>query len=104
MDAESEQGTEPEGELVREIFPWISPRLPDSPAFANVRTTVANFSDPTVNGVGVPMSPLALRNEIAPLQYGACEALFWPEDDATAVFTTVIDTVSVAARPIGGKT
>ena len=76
--------------------------MPDSPALANGRVTLLNCSDPTVKDVAVPISPLALKNEIVPVQDGA--VLVPPASDtAVAVFTTVIEAVSLLPRPTGGK-
>jgi hypothetical protein len=101
-----EQGAD---ETASEIFPWISPRLPVSPALANGRATVWKPSAPTVNDAGVPIAPFALKNEIVPVQDGAdcCVADVKrgdATDDDTAVFTTVIEAVSPLPRPTGGNT
>jgi hypothetical protein len=63
----SEQGVRVEVELVSETFPWISPRLPVSPALVNGRVKVLNCSDSRVKDAGVPITPLALENEIVPV-------------------------------------
>jgi hypothetical protein len=104
MDASREQGLGVEVEAVSEMLPRISPRLPGRPASENARVTVTNCPDPTVKGIGVPISPFALKNEIVPAQEGAKTALALLGDAAVAVFTTVIEAVSLAARPTGAKT
>ena len=53
----------------------------------------------TVNGVALPIVvPLALRNEIVPVQEAAV-----PSDALAAKFTTLISAVSVAPSPTGGR-
>ena len=53
---------------------------------------------PTVNEVAVPIAvPLVFKNAIVPVQEAAV-----PLDDADAVLTTLICTVSELARPTGG--
>jgi hypothetical protein len=84
-------------------FPWISPRFPVSAALENGRVTVLNCSDPTVKGTGVPIAPFALKNEIMPVQDGADAGVTTVPDDTVAVFTTVIDTVSLLPSPTGGN-
>jgi hypothetical protein len=87
-----------------ETFPWISPRLPVSPALANGIVMVLNPSEPTVKDDGVPIMPLALEKEIVPVQDGVCAGVPVSPDDELAVFTTVIEAVSLLPRPTGGKT
>jgi hypothetical protein len=91
--------------LVRVTFPWISPRLPVSPALANGKVTVLNSSNPNVKDAGVPIAPAALENEIVPVQDGAATgaALVSSSGEVVAVFTTVIEAVSLLPRPTGGK-
>jgi hypothetical protein len=104
IEAIGKQGVGTEVEVVTETLPRISPRMPDNPALANGSVTVLNCSDPTVKDVAVPISPFALKNEIVPVQDGA--GVLLPEDAAAAaaVFTTVIEAVSLLPKPMGGKT
>jgi hypothetical protein len=94
-----EQGAGAKAEIVSEIFPWISPRMPDNPALANGKATVTNWSGPTVKDVGVPIWPLGFAKEIVPVQDAAGSPAVEP-----ATFTNVTEAVSLAPRPAGGET
>jgi hypothetical protein len=60
---------------------------------------VCSPPEPTVKDAGVPIAPLAFENEIVPVHDGGV-----PVDDELAVFATVIEAVSLLAKPTGGNT
>jgi len=94
-----------EVDVVSETVAWISPRMPVSPAAVNGTVTVLSCSDPNVKDAGVPIVPVAFENEIVPAQDGAAGGLVLLLDTGTtALFTTVMEAVSVLPRPKGGKT
>jgi hypothetical protein len=106
MEDIREQGARSAVGLLSEILPWISPRLPVSPALANGSVTVLNSPDAKVKDTGVWIAPLALEKEMVPAQDGAGSGvtLVPAGNDAVAEFTTVIEAVSVLPKPTGGKT
>jgi hypothetical protein len=84
---------------VKATTPRIAVRVPEAPAPENGRWAAKIWPDVTVNGVALPIvAPLALRNEILPVQDAAV-----PSDALAAKFTTLISAVSVAPRPTGGR-
>ena len=79
--------------------PRTAMRVPVAPAPEKGRLAEEVSPAVTVNGVALPIVvPLALRNEIVPVQEVAV-----PPDALAAKFTTLISAVSVAPSPTGGK-
>jgi hypothetical protein len=91
-------------ETASETLPWISPRLPVSPALAKGRVIVCSPPEPTVKDAGVPIAPLAFKNEMVPVHDGGVPVADDEDDDEVAVFATVIEAVSLLPRPMGGNT
>jgi hypothetical protein len=80
------------------MTPRTSVRVPVTPIFAKGSGTEEMTPLANVKEVAVPIAaPLALTNEIVPVQEAAV-----PADEAEAVFTTLSCAVSELATPTGG--